>query len=175
MKLAAKSAWSKGDIADFLEGSNIPIRIAVQDKDFPLICSVWFAYDATKEVIYCVSHESSYLVKLLKQAGRCAFEVAPNEPPYLGVRGKANVTVLQDDAGEVLHELINRYLGDTASPLAKWLLGRIDQELYPPDYCNKKLVYLDYLLLNFCCPNSRPSLMHRLASAVDGDSYRHVF
>lgn len=127
--ISATSSWSSNGIDQFLTESTIPIRIAVQDNDFPLICSVWFAYDPAKEVIYCVSHEKSYLMKLLRKTGRCAFEVAPNEPPYKGVRGKAEVRLLQDDSTELLTSLINRYLGDTSSGLAKWLLSRVSEEV----------------------------------------------
>ena len=129
MKISTSSAWDQAGIARFLEGTTIPIRIAVQDGDFPLICSVWFRYDAARERILCVSHKASYLVKLLEQVGRCAFEIAPNEPPYRGVRGKAEVSLHANSAESLLHELIERYLDDTDSSLAKWLLGRAEDEL----------------------------------------------
>ena len=129
MKISSSSAWPKSGISDFLSGATMPIRIAVQDDDYPLICSVWYHFDHDRDVIICVSHQSSYLVKLLKKAGRCAFEIAPNEPPYLGVRGKAEVAVLNTDSRQMLEGLINRYLDDTNSELARWLLGRSDDEL----------------------------------------------
>lgn len=128
MKISASSAWDEQGIASFLEGATIPIRIAVQDGDFPLICSVWFRYDPSRQCIYCVSHKSSYLARLLTEVGRCAFEIAPNEPPYQGVRGKAEVSLHSDSAESMLRELIERYLEDTDSGLAKWLLGRAEDE-----------------------------------------------
>jgi nitroimidazol reductase NimA-like FMN-containing flavoprotein (pyridoxamine 5'-phosphate oxidase superfamily) len=129
MKISSSSAWPKSGIGDFLSSATMPIRIAAQDNGYPLICSVWYHYDSDREVIYCVSHQSSYLVKLLKKVGRCAFEIAPNEPPYLGVRGKAKATVLNTDSHQMLESLINRYLDDTNSELATWLLGRSEEEL----------------------------------------------
>ncbi len=129
MKISSTSAWDQIGIANFLEAATIPIRIAVQDGDFPLICSVWFRYDRAQQRLFCVSHKASYLVKLLEQVGRCAFEIAPNEPPYRGVRGKAEVSLHANAAESLLRELIERYLDDTDSSLAKWLLGRVEDEL----------------------------------------------
>ena len=106
----------------------MPIRLAVQDGDFPLVCSVWFLYDDQAQSILCASHESSYLIKLLKRNPKCAFEVAPNEPPYHGVRGKADVMLHQDQVGDLLNNLIQRYLGDSNDQLASWLLSRVEQE-----------------------------------------------
>ena len=61
--------------------------------------------------------------------GRCAFEIAPNEPPYQGVRGKAQVSSNRENAESTLLSLIDRYLGGTNKSLAKWLLSRVDDEL----------------------------------------------
>ena len=129
MNISSTSPWAQNAIDEFLESAVIPIRISVQDGDFPLICSVWFVYDESRQSLLCASHESSYLVKLLKQTPRCAFEIAPNEPPYCGVRGKADVELHRDNIDSLLPNLIERYLGDTSSKLASWLLGRIEQEL----------------------------------------------
>jgi hypothetical protein len=129
MKIANSSDWSEAQIASFLTETTIPIRLAVQDGDYPTICSVWYAYSASQTAIYCVSHQSSYLVKRLRETGRCGFEVAPNDPPYRGVRGKALVEIQDIDAEELLTGLIERYLGSTDSKLANWLLGRIAEEV----------------------------------------------
>lgn len=129
MKIASSSDWSEAQITSFLTATTIPIRLAVQDGDYPTICSVWYAYAESAKAIYCVSHQSSHLVKLLRETGRCGFEVAPNEPPYQGVRGKAQVDFQTSDATEMLTGLIERYLGSTDSQLARWLLGRVAEEV----------------------------------------------
>lgn len=128
MQLSDSSDWSVDEIAEYLTASRIPIRLAVDEQGCPIICSVWFNFDPDSANIYCVSHENSHLVKLLKAAGCCGFEVAPNEPPYRGVRGKAEVEVLSGSAEELLNNLIEDYLGNTDSKLAKWLLGRSAKE-----------------------------------------------
>ncbi|MBO6657550.1 MAG: pyridoxamine 5'-phosphate oxidase family protein [Pseudomonadales bacterium] len=125
--LSTKSDWDQRQVETFLKSSRIPIRIAVDDGDYPLICSVWYQYrDGT---LCIVSHKTSKLAKLLQARGRCAFEIAPNDPPYQGVRGKAEVSSNQDDVHSTLRHLIDRYLGATNRSLAKWLLSRVDDEL----------------------------------------------
>ena len=56
------------------------------------------------------------------------FEIALNAPPYKGVRGKGNATLTKENVSDTLHEVIVRFLGDTTSNLARWLLGRADEE-----------------------------------------------
>jgi len=125
--LSSKSDWNAARVQAFLEASKIPIRIAAADGDYPLICSVWYEY---RDGNLClVSHKASKLAQLLMQQGRCAFEIAPNAPPYCGVRGKAEVTYNPDNAGTTLERMIDRYLGDSNQSLASWLLSRVDDEL----------------------------------------------
>lgn len=124
--ISAKSDWNKTQIESFLLDTRVPVRIAVMDGEYPLICSVWFEYGAGQ--IVCVSHKDSKLAQLLQQEKRCGFEIAANEPPYRGIRGKADVLISQDGVEARLNRLIERYLGDTNQSLADWLLGRVDDE-----------------------------------------------
>lgn len=106
----------------------VPIRLAVMDGDCPLICSVWFLFSPEESLFRCVSHGESQLIKLLRINPRVGFEIALNEPPYKGVRGKGVARLTQDGVADRLNSVILRFLGDTASGLAKWLLGRSEQE-----------------------------------------------
>ncbi len=128
MKLNKSSAWSEAEIRSFLTASTIPLRIATSTDSYPTLCSVWYMFDENNDDLLCVSHENSQLVSDLMANAQCAFEIAPNEPPYRGVRGKAVVTLSKDHARETLSTVIPRYLGDTDSRLAKWLIGRSDEE-----------------------------------------------
>ena len=128
MKVSAKSDWNLKQISAFLTSQVIPIRLSVIDGEFPTICSVWYSWDDDQQNFCCVSHQDSYLVRCLSANPRCAFEVAPNTPPYQGVRGKALVT-LQHHQGEAnLRQLLDRYLGDSNKGLRQWLLGRANEE-----------------------------------------------
>ncbi|MCB1647202.1 MAG: pyridoxamine 5'-phosphate oxidase family protein [Pseudomonadales bacterium] len=128
MKLSKTSAWTQEETSRFLRSAVMPMRIATMADEFPTLCSVWFLFDDESGDLLCVSHKNSQLVTDLQRNNRCAFEIAPNEPPYRGVRGKAVVTLTSEQALETLTNLLRRYLGGTDSHLAKWLLGRIDDE-----------------------------------------------
>ncbi|HSG31161.1 MAG TPA: pyridoxamine 5'-phosphate oxidase family protein [Thermodesulfobacteriota bacterium] len=117
------SAWDDREIQKFLTGSLIPMRLAVNDTaGFPLICSLWYLFDNNK--LYCATSIKSKICRLLQNNNRCAFEIAPNHPPYKGVRGQAKVNIAPDSGKLILKKLMTRYLGTTDSNLAKWLLSR---------------------------------------------------
>ena len=97
------------------------------DDEYPLICSVWFEYLDEKLVI--VSHEDSKLAKTLLRQRKCGFEIATNDPPYKGVRGKADVVAEAEGSGDTLRRVIQRYLGGTNQKLASWLLSRVEHEV----------------------------------------------
>lgn len=128
INLKKSSAWSEQEVCSFLATSKIPLRIATTTGSYPTLCSVWYMFDEPRGDLLCVSHENSQLVSDLMANQKCAFEIAPNEPPYFGVRGKAMVTLSKESALETLTTIIPRYLGDTESRLAKWLIGRSDEE-----------------------------------------------
>jgi hypothetical protein len=121
------SAWDADRIQHFLAGAAIPLRLASNaGHGFPVLNSLWFEYrDAS---LWCATHSSSAIVRFLGRDPRCAFEIAPNEPPYHGVRGQANAELSRAGAVELLSRLIARYLGDSNPSLAAWLLGRADEE-----------------------------------------------
>lgn len=126
--LSAKSAWSGARVESFLSTYRAPLRVAVQaENGFPLLCSLWFAYEEGR--ILCATQRDAALVRHLERNDACAFELAPNEPPYFGVRGRGRAEITPDGATEQLERLIDRYLGDRKSSLAAWLLGRADQEI----------------------------------------------
>jgi hypothetical protein len=128
MNLNKSSAWSEPEVCSFLATSTIPLRIATTTGSYPTLCSVWYTFDEPQGDLLCVSHENSRLVSDLMANQKCSFEIAPNDPPYCGVRGKAIATLSKDYALETLSTVIPRYLGDAESRLAKWLICRSDEE-----------------------------------------------
>lgn len=128
MSQSIKGPWSEIQIDEFLRESVFPLRLATTGADgFPRVVAVWFYYQQGK--FFCVSHRDSQLVALLRANSKVGFEVSPNQPPYCGVRGQGIVTMLEDGAGDVLEQLLQRYLGAADSSLGKWLLSRKDDEL----------------------------------------------
>ena len=63
---------------------------------------------------------------MLERNNKVGFEISPNDPPYHGVRGQGEVELTRLVDPEILETLIMRYLGNTDSSLAEWLLGRFE-------------------------------------------------
>lgn len=128
MAVELKGPWDEGQINGFLQETRFPLRLACIGADgFPRVVSVWYAFDG--DVFHCVSHRSSQLIGWLEKDARVGFEVGPNEPPYYGVRGQGEVTLSPDEGGQVLRQMLHRYLGGEESSLAQWLLSRADGEM----------------------------------------------
>ena len=119
--------WSLDDVQHFLEQTAIPIRLASNGRGFPLVQSQWFLYE--DGALWCCAQADSVLAKRLTRDPRCAFEVSGDLPPYRGVRGTGHASEHADEAPRVLPLLIERYLGTTPSPLADWLLSRLEVEV----------------------------------------------
>ncbi len=127
LPLCSTSAWTQAEIESYLEASKIPMRLAcIEDSGFPLVCSLWYLYQ--DGCIWGATHETAKVSKLLALNPKCAFEIAPNEMPYRGVRGQGVAKLLREEAADVLPRLINRFLGDSNRSLADWLLSRVDHE-----------------------------------------------
>jgi len=120
--------FGRDEVAAFLDDALIPLRLAcVAPSGWPLVVSLWFARHGDELV--CATQRSSSLVRALEHDLRCAFEVAGEEPPYRGVRGRARVTIEPDEELATLSELLARYLGGTDGPFARRLLGRTAPEV----------------------------------------------
>jgi hypothetical protein len=104
------------------------MRLAANtDSGFPVVLSLWFLPEG--DDLLAAVHEDARIAMRLREDPRCAFEIAPNEPPYYGVRGQAMAELQRERARELLERLLRRYLGSTDSNLGRFLLGRADEEL----------------------------------------------
>jgi hypothetical protein len=92
--------WSPDAIADFLDRSAIPIRLASAGKHFPMVQSLWFLHE--RGALWCCTQDDSVLAQRLRADRRCGFEVAADAAPYRGVRGTGHATLVPDAAGSVL-------------------------------------------------------------------------
>ncbi|KPK17269.1 MAG: hypothetical protein AMJ62_02125 [Myxococcales bacterium SG8_38] len=120
--------WSQSRVREFLAEARIPMRLAANtDSGFPVVLSLWFLPE--EDQLLGAVHQGARIAKRLKEDPRCAFEIAPDEPPYRGVRGQAMASLEVKGSGELLERLLNRYLGSTDSSLGRFLLGRADEEL----------------------------------------------
>jgi hypothetical protein len=120
--------WNNTQIATFMDGSCIPLRLAVNDATgCPLVLSLWFLYD--DGAIGCATNARARVIGHLAREGRCGFELAGDRPPYRGVRGKGRASLHPDKGGEILERLLARYGIGSDSRLATMLLSRIDEEV----------------------------------------------
>ena len=127
MNIHPQSAWSEAQIIDYLQQANTPLRIACLDNDdYPIVCSLWFTYK--DGALWAATHKSAHIIKLLQKKPQVGFEIATNEFPYKGVRGKADVSLFADNDVNTLEDVIDKYLQGSNQGLADWLLSRKDDE-----------------------------------------------
>ena len=118
--------WDPAEVADYLATAVIPVRLASQGDDFPIVQSLW--YLRSDDVLWCCTQEDSVLARRLAREPRCGFEIAQESPPYRGVRGTGVATLHRQQAGEILDRLIDRY-GQSGTSLARWLGSRAATEV----------------------------------------------
>jgi Pyridoxamine 5'-phosphate oxidase len=118
--------WSDEEIRRFLEATVIPVRLASMGT-FPLVQSLWFLPEGLD--LWCATQADSVLARRLRSDGRCGFEVSGDDPPYRGVRGSGHAALVPEAAADILPRLLERYQVATDSPLAGWLLSRLDTEV----------------------------------------------
>jgi nitroimidazol reductase NimA-like FMN-containing flavoprotein (pyridoxamine 5'-phosphate oxidase superfamily) len=128
LPLRRSSAWNESQAREFLATTRVPLRLACQSPSgFPLVSSLWFEF--ADDSLWCAMHRSAHVATLLARDPRCGFEVAPDTAPYRGVRGQGRATLVPERGGEQLERLLRRQLGGLDSPLARWLLSRVADEL----------------------------------------------
>lgn len=127
LPVSRKSAWTAGEITDFLSRAVIPMRLAVNDTNgFPRICSLWFG--VVDGHLVAVSHKKALITRLAQADNRCAFEIASNTEPYQGVRGQARVVIDSLAGQRVLPQLMEKYIGSRHPDLQDFLNRRLADE-----------------------------------------------
>jgi len=126
--IRSNSAWSLDEIEAFLHSQQIPIRLAcLTGNDSPIVLSLWYLYQ--DEALWCATQKTAKIVEYLKRNPNCGFEIAPESPPYRGVRGQGVASISAKPALTVLTGLIERYPVGKDSGLASWLIERADKEV----------------------------------------------
>jgi hypothetical protein len=118
--------WSDERIRRYLGDTVIPVRLASMGA-FPLVQSLWFLPEGLD--LWCATQADSVLARRLRSDARCGFEISADDPPYRGVRGSGHATLLPEAAADILPRLLERYQVAADSPLASWLLSRMDTEV----------------------------------------------
>jgi nitroimidazol reductase NimA-like FMN-containing flavoprotein (pyridoxamine 5'-phosphate oxidase superfamily) len=90
--------------------------------------SLWYRY--RDGAFHCATAADADVVRFLRANDEVAFEVSTNRPPYRGVRGNGTADLAPDEDKRVLSALVERYLDDTDSDLARWLLSPDREEVH---------------------------------------------
>lgn len=126
--IASNSALSHSEIESYLSGTTLPCRLACTTADgYPHVMSLWYLY-RDGQLWFSVQRDTKF-TQWLSDNPRCGFEIAVNEPPYVGVRGRGTATTVKAADDAVLRELIERFLGADNPGLANWLLSRTATEI----------------------------------------------
>lgn len=116
------------EIARYLSEMKIPIRLAcITDTGWPLVISLWFVFMNQK--LYCSTQKTAKVIEFLTQNPRCGFEIASDQPPYRGLRGKGRVTFSEEIGPKVLGILMDRYEIRNNSTLGKYLVSNLNNEI----------------------------------------------
>lgn len=123
-----RGPWDAATVERFLDEERSPLRLAVNwSGGVPLVVSLWFVHEAG--ALWCASHRKARLTEALMRAPEVGFDVSVNDPPYRGVRGQGRAHLLPEAGAARLETLLDRYLGDRESNLARWLLSRAEDEV----------------------------------------------
>ena len=126
--ISPKSRWTAEAIANFLTGSLLPMRIStVNAKGYPQITSLWFSFRHGQ--FLCCTQPESLVCRHIRANSRVGFEIAVNDPPYLGVSGQGDARIVEGDTNALLQELTSRYLKDRDPRLKDWLISRAATEV----------------------------------------------
>ena len=107
------------------------------------MCSLWYRLENGDEGesrgldsgdsddwrLRCATSATADVVSFLEGDPGVAFEISTNDPPYTGVRGRGTASIDHDSGTETLRALLERYLGDTESELARELLDDEREEV----------------------------------------------
>lgn len=120
--------WSSEQIDAHLGSAVIPLRLACATKaGHPHVLSLWYLW--RDGALWCASGPDAQVIRWLRAEPRCGFEVARDDPPYHGVRGRGHASLDPARGPEILEALVDRYLRTRTSEFARWLLSRADGEI----------------------------------------------
>jgi hypothetical protein len=91
------------------------------ESGWPAVLSLWYLFEEGS--LFCATPENTKVVSYLHAEPRCSFEVASDQPPYCGVRGRAIAVIDRERGVEIIERLLYRYMGGFDNLLAKKLLG----------------------------------------------------
>lgn len=119
--------WDLIQVEAFLTHEVIPVRLGTVGRTGAMVQSTWFYYE--DGFIWCSTQSDSVLLRRLRHDPRAGFEVAPDAAPYHGVRGRAIAEISHVGAAEVLDRLVEKYIDNPSSNMARWMRSRRTNEV----------------------------------------------
>jgi nitroimidazol reductase NimA-like FMN-containing flavoprotein (pyridoxamine 5'-phosphate oxidase superfamily) len=130
MKIVAANpvipAMTSEEAERFLE-SKLNLQLAtIDEKGDPNIQPVWFYYDKGKGKLLIITSKLSKKTQNLKIRPTIYFSIDDQSPPYKGVKGKGNATIVEEPNRIVpqAEKISMKYLGSLDHPSAKEMVDR---------------------------------------------------
>ena len=117
---------TREEVERFLE-SKLNLQLATTDeKDEPNIQPVWFYYDKNKGKLSITTSKLAKKTQNLRNRPTIYFSIDDANPPYKGVKGKGNATIVEDPNLIVpqAEKISMKYLGTLDHPAAKEMADR---------------------------------------------------
>jgi PPOX class probable F420-dependent enzyme len=130
MKIVAASSsipsMTRDEAEKFLE-SKLTLQLATTDeKGEPNIQPVWFYYDKDEGKLLIITSKVAKKTQNLRNRPIIYFSIDDANPPYKGVKGKGNATIVEDPNRIVpqAEKISIKYLGTLDHPAAKEMADR---------------------------------------------------
>jgi PPOX class probable F420-dependent enzyme len=130
MKIVAASSsipsMTRDEAEKFLE-SKLTLQLATTDeKGEPNIQPVWFYYDKDEGKLLIITSKVAKKTQNLRNRPTIYFSIDDSNPPYKGVKGKGNATIVEDPNRIVpqAEKISIKYLGTLDHPAAKEMADR---------------------------------------------------
>jgi PPOX class probable F420-dependent enzyme len=130
MKIVAASSSIPSmtrDVAEKFLESKLTLQLATTDeKGEPNIQPVWFYYDKDEGKLLIITSKVAKKTQNLRNSPTIYFSIDDANPPYKGVKGKGNATIVEDPNRIVpqAEKISIKYLGTLDHPAAKEMADR---------------------------------------------------
>ena len=117
---------TRGEAERFLE-SKLNLQIAtIDEQGEPNIHPVWFYYDKDQGKLLILTSKLAKKTQNLRNRPTIYFSIDDEKPPYKGVKGKGNATIVEDPNRIVpqADKISMKYLGTLDHPAAKEMADR---------------------------------------------------
>ena len=117
---------TREEVDNFLE-SKLNLQFATTDEQGePNIQPVWFYYDKNGEKLMITTSKLAKKTQNLKNRPSVCFSIDDESPPFKGVKGKGNATIVEDPNRTVPQgdRISMKYLGTLDHPIAKMISDR---------------------------------------------------